>query len=453
VGLLIFAAVIFAFSASVALSFRNALKQEGVGQAELSHLLWAATQLEIEHLRFLNSLAQYQVDGSRRNREETSRRFDLLWSRPPILMTGDGGARFRGIDENAELVTRYQNVLREIEPTVLALSPGDMAAFAYLRERLDGFTLLLHQAVKATFHASDEATVFRNESMRETYVMLSASLIGVLVSGGILVFALIGQVRRTTRSERVARAAHVEAETASRAKGEFLANMSHELRTPLNAIIGFTDLIKNETFGSIANSRYRQYIEDIHGSAMHLLSVIGDILDTAKIEAGKFELEEDIVDLAEVVAVAETIMRPQISEAGAILKINVPPKIPRLYADRRLLRQMLLNLLSNAGKFTPAGGLIAIEAALDSEGRHRIRVSDTGVGMTPADLEKALQPFGQADAETRKHRSGTGLGLPLVKSFAELHGGEFHLVSRPGQGTTATIFFPADRVIADAAVA
>src|SRR5512138_229671 len=245
--------------------------------------------------------------------------------------------------------------------------------------------------------------------------------------------------------ERQLRIARDEAERANHAKSAFLANMSHELRTPLNAIIGFSEIMEQGLFGPLGNPQYREYAEDIRRSASHLLAIISDILDLSKIEAGRMELHEETIDVAYVVNSCLTIVKESAANAGLTLRTELGD-IPPLYADKRSLRQILLNLLSNAIKFTPVGGSVVVEAGMEAGGGLALIVRDTGIGMTEDDIEIVLQPFGQVEsAHTRTH-NGTGLGLPITKSLAELHGGSMTVKSEVGKGTVITVRFPAARV-------
>jgi signal transduction histidine kinase len=251
-----------------------------------------------------------------------------------------------------------------------------------------------------------------------------------------------------SREVAVRKAAEHAAAAASQAKSEFLANMSHELRTPLNAIIGFSEVMSNGLFGPIGNSRYLGYATDIRESAVHLLAVISGVLDFSRAEAGGLALHESEVDLAAAIRFARRFIDARAAEVGIVIETALEPNLPALRADERMVRQMIVNLLSNAAKFTPAGGRIDIRGALDPDGGLRVAVSDTGVGMTPEEIPIALTPFRQVDSGLSRRHGGTGLGLPLVKSLIELHGGTITIESVPGRGTTVTLAFPADRVIA-----
>ena len=241
------------------------------------------------------------------------------------------------------------------------------------------------------------------------------------------------------------RAAKEDAEMANRAKSEFLANMSHELRTPLNAVLGFSEVLVNEGFGPLGNERYRGYAQDIHASGTHLLGIINDILDLSKGAAGKLELVEEWVDGREIVNAVCRLIRPRVDQGKLSFSVKMPPGDLVLRADERLLRQMLLNLLTNACKFTPPGGHIECSVSVDDAGV-TFAVTDTGIGIPAEDLERVLEPFAQIDSSLSRWREGTGLGLALVKVMAELHGGRLHLASEIGRGTTASLILPLARL-------
>jgi signal transduction histidine kinase len=238
----------------------------------------------------------------------------------------------------------------------------------------------------------------------------------------------------------------MRAEAASKAKSDFLANMSHELRTPLNAIIGFSDLMKSEVLGPIGSDTYRGYVSDIHFSGCHLLEIINDILDVVRHESGKMELKEDIVAIEDVIADALRLIAPQANEAK--VSLNWPPAataLPGLYCDRVRVRQMLLNVLSNAVKFTEPGG--SIEIKTEATSGLELVVRDTGIGIRPEDIARILTPFGQVASVHSRNHQGTGLGLSLTKALVERHGGHLSLYSAPGLGTTVRLSFPADRLV------
>jgi signal transduction histidine kinase len=239
--------------------------------------------------------------------------------------------------------------------------------------------------------------------------------------------------------------AKVGAETANRTKSEFLANMSHELRTPLNAIIGYSEIIKKGMFGPLSE-RYREYSSDIFDSGTHLLALINDILDLSKLEAGQFELQEEDVDLAGAIRASMHLIETTAEKSKVRLSVAAGAHEPLLVrADERRLRQILINLLSNAVKFTPEGGRVHVSTSVTSQGIV-IAVSDTGIGMTPDHISKALEPFRQIDSKLSRKYEGTGLGLPLAKHLVELHGGTLSIESKVNVGTTVTVALPPERV-------
>jgi PAS domain S-box-containing protein len=247
--------------------------------------------------------------------------------------------------------------------------------------------------------------------------------------------------------EELTRAKH-QAEKDSSAKSDFLARVSHEIRTPLNAIIGFSEVMMEERFGSIGNARYREYLKDIHASGGHLLSLINDLLDLSKIEAGKLELTFASVSLNDLTQQCVAIMQPQANRERVIIRTSLPPTLPQVVADARSVRQIVLNLLSNSIKFTGAGGQVIVSTALNDSGDIVLRVRDTGIGMSEKDLVTALEPFRQLATPMREISGGTGLGLPLTKALAEANRASFYIRSAPKAGTLVEIAFPANRVLA-----
>ena len=252
------------------------------------------------------------------------------------------------------------------------------------------------------------------------------------------------QLRQTIEELETAK---MHAEAASKAKSDFLANMSHELRTPLNAIIGFSDMMKSEMLGPIGNESYRSYVSDIHFSGGHLLEIINDILDAVRHESGKMELNERSVSVEDIIVDALRLITPQAQEGNVSVSWERSIEaLPALFCDEIRVRQMLLNILSNAVKFTHAGGKIDLKSELTSSGLELI-ITDTGIGIEPEDIARILTPFGQvASVYTRNHQ-GAGLGLTLTKALIERHGGDLTLRSTPGLGTTVRLCFPTDRLI------
>ncbi|HET6161510.1 MAG TPA: PAS domain-containing sensor histidine kinase [Dongiaceae bacterium] len=264
---------------------------------------------------------------------------------------------------------------------------------------------------------------------------------------GALTIMMLTDATERRRQERALRHAKESAEAANRAKTQFLANMSHELRTPLNAIIGFSEVISNKLFGEL-NDRYTDYAGDIVASGRHLLGLINDILDLSKIDLGQATLSEGEVDLAQAVHSCQRLMFERAERGGVHVQVVLPPELPLLWADETKVKQIALNLLSNAVKFTERGGRVTISAAVMTDGGITMSIIDTGIGMRPEDIPKAMTPFGQLESTFERRFEGTGLGLPLVQRLVELHGAEFRLESHPGKGTKAEVRFPRGRVIA-----
>ena len=255
------------------------------------------------------------------------------------------------------------------------------------------------------------------------------------------------EVQRHKATAVMLREAKEAAETSSRAKTEFLATMSHELRTPLNAVIGFSEMMVGEQYGPLGHENYRGYAKDVHDSGKHLLEIINDILDIAKAEAGTFELSEEAVDCRELLTSACRMLRTRLDKAGLALVLAVPDELPQLRADGRKLKQIFLNLLTNAVKFTQPGGQIEVGASAEPRIGLTISVRDTGIGIEKSNLSHVLQPFAQVDSSLSRRHQGTGLGLPLVVIMMREHGGALHLESDLGKGTTASVVFPPERLI------
>lgn len=257
----------------------------------------------------------------------------------------------------------------------------------------------------------------------------------------------LGELMSRQRSEAALRSAKIEADMASRTKSEFLANMSHELRTPLNAIIGFSEFIQHIAASGKPSDKTEEYASHIAGAGRHLLNIISDILDIAKIESGTFTLATEMHDLRELIDACTVLIEPRIREKKQVLEIKADSVLPSVPIDVRRIKQVLINLLSNAHKFTGEGGRIVLVATHTPDGGATVAVADTGVGMTKAQIEHAMTPFGQVQASYARGHEGTGLGLPIAAALTKLHGGEFQIYSEPGKGTT--VFFTLPPAAAD----
>lgn len=259
--------------------------------------------------------------------------------------------------------------------------------------------------------------------------------------------AVLKDLTAWKKVERELGDARREAERASALKSDFLAKVSHEIRTPLNAILGFAEVIMDERFGPVGNARYRDYMRDIHKSGEHVLSLVNDLLDLSKIEAGKVDLTFTSVDVNAIVAECVSLMQPQANRDRVVVRLSLAPNLPNIVADERSMRQIVLNILSNAVKFNEPGGQVIVSTALTDAGHAVVRIKDTGVGMSDEDLETALEPFRQVT--TARKNEGTGLGLPLTKALVEANRASFTIKSRKGEGTLVEVVFPPTRVLAE----
>jgi PAS domain S-box-containing protein len=261
--------------------------------------------------------------------------------------------------------------------------------------------------------------------------------------------AVFRDITQWKRAEEELVHARRNAERANSAKSEFLAKISHEIRTPLNAIIGFAEVMMEERLGPIGNDRYREYLKDIHTSGEHLISLINDLLDLSKIEAGKLDLVFSSVDLNEIASQSMALMQPQANRERIIIRTALSNNLPPVVADARSIRQIVLNLLSNSIRFTPPGGQVIVSTTLTDDGEVHLRVRDTGIGMSETDIQTALEPFRQITTSGRGKAGGTGLGLPLTKALVEANRASFAIKSTVNAGTLVEIAFPSTRVLAE----
>ncbi|MGZ9097701.1 MAG: PAS domain-containing sensor histidine kinase [Micavibrio sp.] len=293
---------------------------------------------------------------------------------------------------------------------------------------------------------SGEMKILRKDKSNANVLYTTAAL--ELSNGRRFQVTTIMDISLRKQMEISLRLAKEQADSANQAKSTFLANMSHELRTPLNAIIGFSEMMMKSTFGPLGNEKYVEYLGDIHLSARHLLEIINEVLDMSKIEAGRLELDEDTFDVAQLIQAVSRMMDSRAFSGGLKIKQFVPPDLPPLYADPRLVRQILINLVGNAVKYSNPGGTIELRALLAADGSMQMIVTDQGIGIPQDRIKDALEPFGQVSqpVETRGIQ-GTGLGLPLAKAMVELHGGTLELESEVNFGTMVTVEFPSARVV------
>ncbi len=285
------------------------------------------------------------------------------------------------------------------------------------------------------------------DSMRKGFIVMDGdSYVGTGNFADVL--SAVAELMATRAVERDMALERVE--QANVAKTNFLASMSHELRTPLNAILGFADLVRKETYGEMSPPNYRDYVEDIYQSGQHLLSMINEILDMAKIEAGHFEISEDVFDMEITLSRVTRMMREAAAKAQISLSSQIPEHgLPLVRAGERHFQQIILNILSNAIKFTEAGGAVTLDTRLNENGDVLLVITDTGIGIDPSMIEKVFDPFEQVESSLTRTRAGTGLGLPLARAMTEAYGGTLYLTSEVGCGTRVVVLLPAHRVCHD----
>jgi PAS domain S-box-containing protein len=350
------------------------------------------------------------------------------------------------LDRTGRIISANRSVeaLFGYEPAeFIGHSFGDLLAPECRHSALDHLDRLAHGTGAGVLDAGYEAIGrVRQGGLVPLYITLGR------IGGGEKLCAVLRDITVWKHSAEELTNAKQAAEKASIAKSEFLAKISHEIRTPLNAIIGFSEVMMDERFGPVGNERYRQYLKDIHASGGHLISLLTDLVDLSKIEAGKLELTFVSVNLNDVIQQCVAIMQPQASRERVIIRTSLSTNLPQIVADARSMRQIALNLLSNSIKFTGAGGQVIVSTALTDNQEVVLRVRDTGIGMNEKDLESALEPFRQVATAVQWSSTGTGLGLPITRALVEANHARFRITSEVGDGTLVEVVFPVTRVLA-----
>lgn len=360
---------------------------------------------------------------------EGSRQGIIVRTGDEMLYMNDGFANLVGFRTAKELLGRGRSAINDF------IHPDDrQRVLERIRARVAGRETLSHYELR--FVREDETIVWAD--------VLATS---VNWDGRLASLSWLTDITDRKRVEEELLKSKDAAEFANQAKSQFLANMSHELRTPLNAILGFSEVLREQMLGPVGQPKYIEYARDIHSSGSHLLDLINDILDLSKLEAGKFELRETNVSLADIAQQCVALVRQRAQKSGITLDVDVSDDLPAFRGDERGVRQVLLNLLSNAVKFTLAGGRVVVTASWNEEKGFAISVSDTGIGMSQEEVEIALTPFGQVDSHLARQHQGTGLGLPLAQSLVRLHGGDIVVSSIQGEGTTVLVRFPKHRMV------
>ena len=374
----------------------------------------------------------------RQREAETRELHDILDTATDGVAVLDSEGRILSLNRSGEALFGYdQNALAGEPLTVIVAKESHAAAMDYLDGlKANGVASVLNDGREIMGRARQGGTI-----------PLFMTLGRVGRGSDVKFCAVLRDMSNWKKAERELNDARKQAERASALKSDFLAKISHEIRTPLNAILGFAEVIMEERFGPVGNERYKDYMKDIHSSGAHVMSLVNDLLDLSKIEAGKMDLNFISVDANRIVGECVSIMQPQASRERVIMRLALAPRLPNIVADERSLRQIVLNLLSNAVKFNEAGGQVIVSTALTDAGHAVIRIRDTGVGMSDAEVETALEPFRQLN--TARTTSGTGLGLPLTKALIEANRASFTIKSKRKEGTLVEIAFPPTRVLAE----
>ena len=389
----------------------------------------------------MTTLARYGLGDGETSRDELLSRFDIMWSRLPLLTVGSEAERLMRTDAAQRLAQDMLTRLEQVDPLVQALEPGDRAGYRAIAGQLEEFGPRLRDLLLDV--EIDLKGEFREDVIDSAYHRVFLSFAGVLTAGGLVILLLFLQLRRAARLSEARRRASAEADAANRAKSEFLARMTHELRTPLNAVIGYSELLHEE-----AEERGRHdMLEDLQRikiAGNHLLAMINDTLDLAKIETGRAKPSLDAVDVRLLALEVLDTARPLMWQSRNRLEHDLDD-VGRIVTDATKLRQILFNLLSNAAKFTE-DGIVGLELERQRGAPHDsivLRVHDSGVGIARKNLERIFQPFIQADGSSTRVHDGTGLGLTLARSFCELLGGTLDAESRLGEGSVFTARIPA----------
>jgi len=363
---------------------------------------------------------------------------DILDAAADGVVVLDRDAQVQSINRGAEKLFGYQS------PEVTGLPFANLFAAESQRDVLDSLNIANKPGTAIGRNGRDVIGRRREGGLVPLFMTMS-----VMDESGDRLCAIFRDMTFWKKTEGELLNAKGQAEKASLAKSDFLAKISHEIRTPLNAIIGFSEVMMQERFGPIGNERYRQYLKDIHTSGGHLVSLLNDLLDLSKIEAGKLELNFANVDLNVLTQESVALMQPQASRERIIIRTSLGSTLPAVTADARSVRQILLNLLSNSIKFTGVGGQVIVSTARSDDGEIILRVRDTGVGMSEQDIAVAMEPFRQLATSARWGSGGTGLGLPLTKALAEANRASFKIKSAVNTGTLVEVAFPGGRVAAE----
>jgi len=413
----------------------------------LEDIAWNLFQVQAEFQRTQILLGDAQLNPTPDAERAALRRYEVFVSRVQVGNDNKVQGQLRRYPNLHAAVQAMNGVVAEADRALEAAATPPEKMLLLARAMAEGQATIQRMAV-AAHHAIAENRDQTTRGLTRIHnglALLFGTVVTIVVVFGVLAWVQLRRLERSRTdlmalSQRLA-VEKERAEKASRAKSAFLANMSHELRTPMNAIIGFAEVIAKQMMGPVLPARYGDYAQDILRSGQHLLSLINDLLDLAKIEAGRMSLNRDVIDLRDSLFEATRVFDNDAQNAGVAIAVTAPDGMG-IHADRRALRQMLLNLVSNALRFTQSGGRIDITAAVVG-GELHVVVADTGRGIAAETLERLMEPFVQGSEAAVRGQQGTGLGLSITRKLVELHGGRFVVESKVGAGTRATLAFPA----------
>jgi signal transduction histidine kinase len=439
--------------AGIAVSFAVYEQQKTLHEVSRYNMVWAVSQAVAEFYRFEQRVAAFAAD--RADKDELDLRFQILRNRLGILRHGEVSDFTDSRPEERGTVDDFGRLLDKIAPSIEAIDAPGMVP--RMLDLLKPFESRLAQLAAAANAYGSDLTAADQQRMLLLHWVFASIAAALVISGLAFIVLLFCQNRLlATEYERTSALAHDLqiakniADAASEAKSRFLATMSHELRTPLNAVIGFSEIIASEAFGPVGKPAYRGYAADILAAGRHMLDLVNDVLTMAKLDAGRYELEPAPVNLHETIEKTLTIFRGTTSFEKREIRLTDHLRWPWLVADARAVRQVLLNLLSNAAKFSEPDTLIEVLCEASPDGEIVIAVIDQGIGMAPDQISEAARPFYQADSRMSRKYEGTGLGLSIVSGLMECHGGRLTIASQPGVGSRISVAFPRTAVCPEA---
>ena len=435
--------------AGISVSFAVFEQQKALGEVSRYNMVWAVSQAVAEFYRFEQRVAAFAT--ARADKDEVELRFEILRNRLGILRHGEVNDFTKARPEERETVDEFARLLGQLTPMVQEIdTPG---AIPRLLDALQPFeSRLARLAAEANAYGSD-LTASDQQYLLLLHWVFSGIAAALVISGLAFIALLFFQNRLLAKAYQGMsalahdlRIAKNAADAASEAKSRFLATMSHELRTPLNAVIGFSEVIASEAFGPVGKPAYRGYAVDILTAGRHLLELVNDVLTMAKLDAGRYELDLAPMNLHDTVDRTVTIFRGTTAFERREIRVTGQLRWPWLLADERAMRQVLLNLLSNAAKFSDPDKPIEVRYDTSSDGEIMISVIDQGIGMAPEQISEATRPFYQADSRLSRKYEGTGLGLSIVSGLVECHGGRLVIESQPDVGSRISVAFPPEVV-------